>query len=239
MCRMLIASGRFRAADFVDAVRRMSQGCGASDRQHHDGWGAVAVMRGGDALLVSRSAAPISACPGSDVLRAVEASALAVHARSASRESQRGLEYTHPIETRIAGELNWFFHNGYCPRVNRLLGCEDSAWDSQMLLDWLTPAFLASDWRAALRERLSQLPEGSTAANCIFVSARRVVVCNWFDAAAGDADYYTMHANVTDTLTVVASEPFELPSHREAWTPLGHGSIVEWPLENGLREGRI
>ena len=212
----------------MSAVAQMSTGACATHEyarqfRHDDGWGAAAVLDSHDTVAVFRGAMPISQSTVAGSLDRLTCRALVVHARAASKPAQRGLVFAHPIEATIGDERVWFFHNGFCPTVHELIGLSESRWDSEELLGWLLPAFSATDWRRALRQRLARLRAGT--ANCVFLFSQRLIVCNWIDVTVGANQYYTMHAHVTSRSVIVASEP--APALVGPWIPLGHGRILE------------
>ena len=230
MCRMVFATGRFDPVAVVDAASHMSTAASAiheysRDLRHDDGWGAAGVLDGTEAVAVFRSAAPLSQDDVASHVTPLRYRALVVHARAASKPEQRGLQYVHPIETRIGGDRAWFFHNGFYPGADEGTAASAAAWDSENLLAHLLPALATTNWRSALRQRLDALPRGTTAANCIVLSARRAIICNWFDVNLGATRYYTMHRAETKNAVIVSSEPS--PALADAWEPLGHGRIVE------------
>jgi glutamine amidotransferase len=229
---MLVAAGECAPGVYFDAMRRMSTGTVAAHEyagrvRHADGWGVTCMLPASTDVAVYRSSSPIATAELLPAIGDLSCRMLAIHARNASVPAQKGLGFVQPIERFIGGERTWFFHNGFVPSVHRLLGLARSQWDSLELLDWLAPAFDHSDWRRALAVRLQALPADSTAANCIFLSARRAIVCNWFNRSNGATAYYTMHCWKGERAVGVASEPFPEMAEPVEWNALGHGRVAE------------
>src|SRR4051812_28538909 len=142
MCRLIIARGRFDAAEVLDAALGMSTGETAlrdvPTRVHPNGWGAVWRTADGS-LAVHRDHRSLSDSRAEAGLEDLRTDVLAVHVRHATLPEKIGPEFAHPL-VRVDGSGPWFFmHNGFLPTVHQRLGLTASVFDSAEYFDYLLP----------------------------------------------------------------------------------------------------
>jgi glutamine amidotransferase len=235
MCRLILAVGRFRASDVLDAAVAMSTGRTADHdgpiQVHPNGWGAV--WRSPDAahgLAAYRDVRPLDEQSLADSpLPGIATDFLAVHSRHATLERNSGLDCTHPLYRD--GATPWYFmHNGFLPTVHRNLGLPASEFDSREYFDWIVPAGAEGlDERASL-ERLAAIEPGGSSGNAIAVNPRAAYLIHWTPPAVRTPRYFAMQSWQTPESTVVASEVIPGLAERGLWRPVPQGRVLEFPL---------
>lgn len=241
MCRMIAAVGKIDVDWMINAAIAMSDGMNASHElsfscpaspgcgiRHLDGWGS-AFLRPDGSIHCLKSVLPIGTDTLVNTILSTECAAIVIHVRCASREDQKGPKYVHPIEIEEDGHKYYFFHNGYAPDVHSFVGRTGHGWDSEDLMTWLRPSLFAKFNQSELRERLTQLPASTTAANCLCLGPDGVTVVNWFSQDTESPQYYTMHSLEGTDVQIIASEQIRYRDGVDAWCPLGNGSILQIP----------
>lgn len=229
MCRMALAIGDFRTASLGAGVKAMALGrrapADAKIKCHPNGWGLVHRAFGGAEQTVRRSLRPLGE---SDVdrLARLEPGITMIHARHATRPEMTGMAYVHPLQR---GAL-FFCHNGFAPNAVARLGRPPSSFDSEALLDFLVPPGEGVPDRGKLMSRLRDLGPGANSANAFLVSPDRAFVINWFEA---EPDFYTMWLTRDRRGLVCASEILPEIAPPGRWQPIGHGKVLEFPVQGG------
>lgn len=232
MCRMIVASGDFDTRDILAAAVSMSCGQTAAHdnrtTRHRHGWGAV-WRRPDGTLACHRDPRPAAESSGESPLAAkdgVRTDFLAIHVRNATLEAKQGIRFTHPL-TRASDDWH-FMHNGYMPTVHRLLGLDQSEFDSAEYFDYLippgTPA--ATIDSALILRRLGEVPPpGSTSANAVAVHPHAAHVVHWSPADTPTPKFFTLHEFTADGMSVISSEVVPALATPGQWRQLAPGAV--------------
>ncbi|MFI9723644.1 class II glutamine amidotransferase [Streptomyces sp. NPDC052396] len=235
MCRLIVATGEFRARDILAAAEAMSCGRTADHDGptdvHPNGWGAV--WREPDApygLGTHRDIRPLTDSFRQSPVPELSTGFLAVHARHATLAKNHGMAFTHPLER--GGEVPWWFmHNGFLPTVHQLLGMDASEFDSREYFDYIVPdGTRVLDEKETL-ERLNRIPRGGSSGNAIAVNPTDAYVIHWTSPDTLSPRYFGMFRLRTDRCTVIASEVIPDLAPAEHWEPLKPDNVIRLPLD--------
>lgn len=230
MCRLILATGTFDPNEIVAGAVAMAAGQTAnhesSIRNHPDGWGGIwSDQRSATGLSVMRDARTAGASALDSGLGSIETNFLAIHVRSASYPTTRGLEYTHPLERPVDG---WYFmHNGSLPTVYQKLGLERSTFDSAEYFDYLVPTGAVRLDLQATRDRLMRIPAGGNSANAFAMCQDRAYVINWQTNPDLWPQYFTMHQLIEPARRIVSSEIIPAIAPARYWQAVPPGTLME------------
>lgn len=231
MCRLILALGTFDAKDIVTGAVAMASGETADHDSpivnHPDGWGAIwsdsSATTGLSVLRDARSATESALESG---LGAIRTGFLAIHVRSATHLTTKGLQYTHPLQRSFDG---WYFmHNGSQPTVHRMLGLEHSTFDSAEYFDYLVPPGTLILDEQATRERLRNIPRGGNSGNAFIVCRDCAYVVHWQTDCGTWHRYFTMHQLIEPRRTIVSSEVIPSIAPAKYWEMVQPKTLTEF-----------
>ncbi|MEU8844331.1 hypothetical protein AB0D97_35395 [Streptomyces roseus] len=230
MCRIILASGDFAAADIAAAALEMSCGRTADHdnptKVHAHGWGAV-WREPGHGLRAHADVRPLAQSLHESPVPETKTDFLAIHTRNATLESQRGPAFTHPL-TRDDG---WYFmHNGYLPTAYLALGLEASAFDSREYFDHLVPYGADGLDQAAALGKLDALPSGGNSGNAVAVHPVGAYLVHWSAPDVATPVFFTMQRLSLPGLEVIASEIVPALAPAAQWEPLPAGTVTHFPF---------
>jgi predicted glutamine amidotransferase len=236
MCRLILARGRFDARAIINAAVAMSEGRTADHegptRCHPNGWGAVWKQVGAPhGLALHRDTRPISTgVVESSPVWSVETDFLAVHVRHATLARNAGLEFTHPLEREGSSGPWYFMHNGFLPTVHRLLGREQSHFDSREYFEYVVDAEREVLEPRATLEKLRAIPPGGSSGNAIAVNPRHAYLIHWTPSSTAYPRYFNMHRLAGPDFFIFASEVIPALGPAERWERVPAEQVFEIPL---------
>ncbi|WP_326587650.1 class II glutamine amidotransferase [Streptomyces sp. NBC_01294] len=234
MCRLILASGDFAVADITAAALDMSCGRTAAHdnptKVHAHGWGAVwreHEQGPGHGLRAHTDVRPMADSLHESLLPEVKTDFLAIHTRNASLESQRGLDFTHPLSR----DDGWYFmHNGYLPTAYQGLGLPASAFDSREYFDYLVPRDADGLDPAAALGKLDALAPGGNSGNAIAVHPAGAYLVHWSAPSVATPVFFAMQRLSLPGLEVIASEVVPGLAPARLWEPVAAGTVSYFPF---------
>ncbi|WP_107097907.1 class II glutamine amidotransferase [Streptomyces atriruber] len=236
MCRMMVAYGDVSAKEVLGAAIAMSKGESADHDnptlRHQHGWGAVwsdpQVPAG---IAVHRDTRPIAESAHESGIEDIRTDFLAVHVRNATLEKDRGYRFTHPLQR---SEDDWYFmHNGYMPTVHKMLGMEESVFDTAEYFEYIIPhgaTFL--DEKKTLTA-LRDIPAGqTTSGNAIAVRPGRAHVVHWSPPDTPTPLFFTLFKVTVGGCTIIASDRIPVLAPTEQWGLLPAETVLDIPIND-------
>ncbi|WP_342627342.1 hypothetical protein AAC691_13905 [Nguyenibacter vanlangensis] len=236
---MILAVGNITVRDIFDAAVAMSSGLTADHDGpitcHPNGWGAVWVNKeDSNTFHYFRSTFPLFKADFETTPLAGSAPhMIAIHARHATVPTKIGLRFAHPlVRTSGAPSKEWhFMHNGFTPTVHKLIGLEDSSFDSDEYFSYLLGSDDGNLSINTLMTKLDLIPDGNSSGNAFLLTQDRAFIIHYVFPGCRYESYFQMHQLVGAGFKIFSSEPIPSLAAMSAWKALKKNSVIELSLE--------
>lgn len=237
---MILALGHFSITKVVNAAINMSLGKtavkNAPIHKHNDGWGMVWHDVFSERKLSHiRDCRPISTSCNEVLTGNFSTNFLAIHVRSATLPSCKGLEFTHPIHSDRSGVPWYLMHNGFLPTVYEMIGLQSSKFDTQEYYEYIIPNSGTHLDKESTIKKLKNLREGGTSGNAIIINPNHVYVLHWHMPNIKYQDYFTLHSAYDGKALYIASEIQPSLVRTEEWKPMLKPLISSYRLTDLAR----